>query len=724
MQSKRITVALTGNPNAGKTTIFNAITGARQHVGNWPGVTVERKEGTTRLGEREVVVVDLPGIYSLSAYSEEELVARRYLLDERPDVIVHVVDASNLERNLYLATQLLELGIPMVLAFNMSDVAKARGYSISARRLSGLLGVPIVRTVGNRRRGIDELIAASIRAADEGPEAVARQARCHFGREIEPHLERIQEVLLAAGLDSQTRWHAVKLLEDDEPTWQRLGQRLNGQIDELRREADVARRQVRELRGDRMEILLAERRYGFISGACVECVRQTAEARHESSDHIDAVLTHPLLGLPIFALVMFMLFQLTFMLGNPMVDALDSGKGYLAEAVRDALAGRELLAGLLADGIIEGVGAVLSFVPLIVLLYLGIAILEDSGYMARAAFVLDRHMHKLGLHGKSFIPLIIGFGCTVPAVMATRILETRRDRLTTIMALPLMSCSARLPVYVLLIGAFFGERELFEAGGLPVTNQALILLGLYALGVVLAVVAIKLLRSTLLRGEVTPLLMELPPYRMPTLRGLAIHTWERGREYVKKAGTVILGIVVILWALSIWPGLDQSRQEQLDEEMAAVIESERLSPDQRSERLAELEAQAQREQLENSAIGRIGRGLAVVLRPAGFDWKISTALAASTAAKEAFIGQMGVIYESNEDEGTLSDQLAADYTPLQGICMMLFVLISSPCIATVAMTAREAGWRWAALQWSYLMVLAWVVTTGVYQGGLLIGWGA
>ncbi|HOF17444.1 MAG TPA: ferrous iron transport protein B, partial [Phycisphaerae bacterium] len=481
MDERMLTIALTGNPNAGKTTVFNALTGERQHVGNYPGVTVEKKEGVARLGERELAVVDLPGTYSLTAYSVEEIVARNFLIEQRPDVVVDIVDSSNLDRNLYLATQLLELGVPLVLAFNMFDVAVARGHHIDDRKLSALLGVPIVHTVGHKGRGLERLLARAVRTAEEGPAAVARQKAPSYGSEIEPHVEALTALLgkrLPAG--THHRWFAVKLLENDEQTVRRLRRLCPDDVEELLDHAGRMRKHIEGICGDSAEIILADRRYGFISGACAEAVRRSVQSRRERSERIDRVLLNRWIGLPVFALLMFLMFQLTFWAGTPAVDWLDRGKSLLADAVRAADGeGNGLLTSLLADGIIEGVGAVLSFVPLIVLLFLGIATLEDSGYMARAAFLLDRQMHRIGLHGKSFIPMLIGFGCTVPAILATRTLETRRDRLTTILILPLMSCGARLPVYVLLIGAFFGDRVLFRLAGVPVGLQGTLLFAVY-----------------------------------------------------------------------------------------------------------------------------------------------------------------------------------------------------------------------------------------------------
>jgi ferrous iron transport protein B len=722
MKNKHLTIALAGNPNSGKTTVFNAITGARQHVGNYPGVTVEKKTGSTTHGDIRLDVVDLPGTYSLTAYSIEEVVSRNFLLDEKPDVVIDIVDSSNLERNLYLATQLMELGVPLVLAFNMSDVAASRGFNIDEDKLSELLGVPIVNTVGHKGKGISELLDAALAAAGK---TASEQRYPNYGGEIEPHLRQLTELVEQKCGKDRPRWFAIKLLENDEETIKRLHHVCPEHTEELTLEAERIRKHIESVCGDAAEIIFADRRYGFISGACTEAVTQSVERRHERSDRIDAVMTNRYLGLPIFALLMFLVFQLTFSVGNPLVDLLDSGKGLLAEAVGGLWgeAGADsVLRSLLVDGIIEGVGAVLVFTPLIMLLFLAIAFLEDSGYMARAAFVIDRLMHKIGLHGKSFIPMLIGFGCTVPGIMATRTLETRRDRITTILVLPLMSCGARLPIYVLILGAFFPGWVIFTVLGIyDVTNQALWLFLIYMIGIALAVVCAKIFRATLLKGEATPFVMELPPYRMPTIKGLAIHMWERTWLYIKKAGTIILAIVVVLWALAYWPKMGEEKHAVFEQQRIAVQAEKQADAEQTADRIAEIDAAEHEAELEHSAIGRAGKAIAPVFKPCGFDWKISTATIGAFAAKEVFVGQMGVLYSVGEDVDEESDdlreKLAAKYTPLIGFCIMLFSLISMPCMVTVAVTVREAGWRWALLQVTYLTVLAWVLTTIVYQVG-------
>jgi ferrous iron transport protein B len=718
----RLTVALGGNPNAGKTTVFNAITGTRQKVGNYPGVTVEKKEGFVRRDDAELDILDLPGTYSLTAYSAEEVVARNVLMDDEPDVVIDVIDSANLERNLYLAVQLLELGVPLVLAFNMADIAKSRGFEIDIDALSALLGVPIVETVGSKGEGIDELITQAIATGRAGQDAIDAQRQCNYGTELEPHIEELAELARRDGLgDRHARWFALKLLEHDKLSLERIKHRCPTHAAELVDRADQLRHHIQTIFGEEAEIVLADRRYGHISGACTETVRNTSESRHDISDQIDTLIANPKLGLPIFLVMMFGVFHLTFALGNPLGGLIEAGIGWLSSFVGGLWpeAAMPLLRSLILDGIIEGVGAVIVFLPIIVLLFLAISFLEDTGYLARAAFIVDRYMHKLGLHGKSFIPMLIGFGCSVPAIMATRTLESRRDRLTTMLIVPLMSCGARVPIYAMFVPAFFPHRW-----------QAPITFAIYLLGILVAIGCAKLLRSTLLRGEPTPFVMELPPYRMPTLRGVLIHMWERAWQYVKKAGTVILLGTIILWAVNTFPR-DMEAQDAHDQAVAEIdtqLEAPDLSPDVEVQLIAErdqLGFDLAANQVNHSLMGRVGHGMEPVLRPMGFDWKVGTAMLGALPAKEIFISQLSVINALGEDaEGpqgqALQDKLAIQYSRLQGVCIIIFALISAPCIATTAATWAEAGWKWAMFQFFGLTLLAYTITTVVYQAGILI----
>jgi len=682
---KQIVVALVGNPNSGKSSLFNTITGSHQHVGNYPGVTVEKKEGYCTHKGQKILFVDLPGTYSLTAYSTEEIITRHFVLEEKPDVVVDVVDASNIERNLYLGTQLMEMNAPLVLAFNMSDLAQRRGLVFDLGQLSRLLEARIVPTVGNKGQGRDALLDAIIETAREG-----RKPRIHsirYGDEIEEELSRVESVVLERekGLADKygSRWVALKLLEQDDEI---LAMAPDGAV------LEAVTQSVNHLRSifrDEPEIVLADRRYGFISGACQETIKNSVERRHDASDVIDAIVTNRILGLPIFLLLMYAVFWLTFTLGEFPMLGLEWCFGQLTALVSGLWpeGSDSWLRSLLVDGMIAGVGGVVIFLPNILLLFLAIAMLEDTGYMARAAFVMDRIMHKIGLHGKSFIPMLIGFGCSVPAIMATRILENRRNQLTTIMVIPLMSCGARLTIYSLIIPAFFTPHW-----------RGPVMWLIYLIGILLAVICAKILRLTLFQGESVPFVMELPPYRMPTPKSVAIHMWQRGWMFLKKAGTVILGISVILWVLASFPKPAPERLADLNEE------------------------QAQEAALEHSVVGRVGRFMEPAIKPLGFDWRIGTALIGAMAAKEVFVSQLSIVYATGSEGNAdlLREKLRANYTPLVAFCIMLFCLISSPCVATVAMTRHETrSWGWAIFQFVGLTVLAYVVTLAVFQVGRL-----
>jgi ferrous iron transport protein B len=496
---KKVTVALAGNPNSGKTTVFNMLTGAHQHVGNYPGVTVEKKQGLCNYKDFEITIVDLPGTYSLTAYSIEELIARNFIIEQSPNVVVDVIDASNIERNLYLATQLIELNVPQVLAFNMSDIAQRKGLVFDIEQLSKLLDAKIVPTVGNKAKGKIELLEAIIQ----------RTHSIRYGSEIEEELERIEKVIIANEQKTAQkygpRWVAIKLLEQDDDITSKIS---SSEV------LDVTRSSIEHLRiifGDEPEVVIADRRYGFISGACQETIKSTIESRHSASDTIDSILTNRVLGLPVFLALMYIVFMLTFTVGKYPMSWLEWFFDWLSKDISGFWpAGSEsLLKSLLIDGVIGGVGGVLVFLPNILILFFAIAVLEDSGYMARAAFIMDRIMHKIGLHGKSFIPMLIGFGCSVPAIMGTRILENKRNRFTTIMVIPLMSCGAKLTIYGLIIPAFFPENW-----------RGPVLWLIYLIGIVLAIICIKILRLTVFRGETMPFVMELPPYRMPTFKSI------------------------------------------------------------------------------------------------------------------------------------------------------------------------------------------------------------
>jgi len=706
---KTITIALTGNPNSGKTTIFNDLTGQRQHVGNYPGVTVELKEGRARCDASDVRIVDLPGTYSLTARTLDERVARDFIIKRRPDVVVDIVDASNIERNLYLATQLIELGVPLVLALNMSDVAKTAGIEFDLAKLSQLLGVPIVPTVGHKNQGTQDLLAAAAAMAEKRDSY--QPVPAHFGAEIDSEIEKIDALVRRTRPDLLEevpgRWLATRLLEGDQDLRRKI------EADGILPTVDESTSHLERRLGDHPEIVMADRRYGFISGACQEAIRSTIEWRHNLSDQIDAILTHRVLGLPIFLALMYGVFEFTFTLGDPPMRWIELGTAWLGGVVSGwwPAGAANPLKSLLVDGIIGGVGGVIVFLPNILLLFLAIALLEDTGYMARGAFIMDRFMHRIGLHGKSFVPMLIGFGCSVPAIMATRTLESRRDRLTTMLVIPLISCGARLPIYALIIPAFFPGRW-----------HGPMLWSIYVIGIAMAIVAAKFLRATLFRGPSTPFVMELPPYRMPPLRSVLTHMWQRGWLYVRKAGTIILAVSIIMWFITSYP------KKYAPGSDVAVAETQReQTPASPAQPSGPAELSIQSEQLSYSIAGRVGHAIEPALKLMGFDWRIGTALIGAFAAKEVFVAQMGIVYSLGEVDQTsaaLRDKLQATYSPLTGFCIMLFCLIGSPCMATVAITRSESGsWGWALLQWGGLTLLAFVVTTMVYQVGHLAGIG-
>jgi ferrous iron transport protein B len=681
-------IALAGNPNSGKTSVFNAITGAHQKVGNYPGVTVEEKQGICRWGEHELHVVDLPGIYSLTPHSDEEVVARNYLFFEKPDAVIAVIDASNLERNLYLAIQLKELGVPMVLCFNMIDVARRRGYDIDIDRLSRRLGAAIVPTIGHKEFGINELLEKTVAVASG--ENGFRNVPVNYGRDIENAIENISKLLeLRDGRFSpiQRRWVSLKLLERDEEVQRKI------RFDDVLALAETKSTHIEQLFGESPEMVIAEGRYNLISAVCRDAVRGPRLERRTKTDRIDSVVTNRYFAIPIFLALMYLVFELTFKLGAPMMNWIEAGFDWLGGVVNSwwAIDSDSQLRSLLVDGVIGGVGGVIVFLPNILLLFLAISLLESSGYMARAAFIMDRLMNKIGLHGKSFIPMLIGFGCSVPAIMATRTLDNRRDRLVTMFVIPLISCSARLPIYLLIIPAFF-----------PQSLRAPMLWIIYVIGIALAVLSAKLLRTAVFKGQTSPFLMELPPYKVPTLKAATLQMWERAKLFLRKAGTMILGVSIVLWALSSFP---------------------RLAPD----RLDADPSVAAQQQMDHSVAGRIGHGMEPVIGLMGFDWKIGTALIGAFAAKEVFVAQMGIVYslgEVDETSTTLRDKLRRAYSPLVAFCIMLFALISSPCMATVAVTRRESNsWKWAVFQFVGLTTLAFVLTTAVYQLGMHIGIG-
>ena len=678
--SKRpLTIALAGNPNSGKTTVFNAITGTRQHVGNWPGVTVEKKEGKANFRGHEIRIVDLPGTYSLTAYSMEEIVTRQYIIEEQPDVVVDVVDASNLERNLYLAQQLKELDIPLVLVFNVMDEAQKQGYQINIPQLSRLLATPIIPTVGTRGQGIEHLLNTIVDIA-EGKQAVQSLA-FHYGNEIETELQKIETLLTQKQELSRSyppRWLAVKLLEADSEILKPV--QSSSYSDELLAQVQQSSAYLETMFHDNPESLIAERRYGLVHGALQETVKLPPQIRFTTSDAVDKILTHRALGIPIFLGVMWLAFQFVAKVGGELllipVDMLFHWLGTTIELLLVNAQAPDWLISLVADGIVAGVGGVAVFIPVIFSLFFVIALLEGSGYMARVAFIMDKLMHAIGLHGKSFLPMLLGFGCNVPAIMGTRILENRSDRILTILINPLMSCSARLPIYAVFAAAFFPK------------HQGTVIFSMYFLGIVLAILMGLLFKKLLFPGKSAPFIMELPPYRMPTMKSIMLHVWDRGKMFIKKMGGIILSVSVIVWFLGTFPwGV----------EFASV----------------------------HSYIGAIGKILTPIFKPLGFGyWQVAVSFVFGLMAKEVVVSTLSILYVGGAEvaEEALAGALQDVFTPLTAYAFMAFSLIYTSCIATIAAVKRETNsWGWTGLSVSYQFVLAWLVAFIIYQGGSLLG---
>lgn len=719
---RTIQVALVGNPNCGKTSLFNLASGSHERVGNYSGVTVEAKEATARHAGYTLRLADLPGTYSITEYTPEELYVRQHILEQMPDVVINVVDASNLERNLFLTTQLIDMNLKVVIALNMYDELERSGARFDYEALGRMIGIPIVPTVASKGEGIERLFDRVI-AVFEDNEPVVRHIHIHYGEEIERSVRTLQTLIwpncdIVARYSS--RYLAIKLLEGDGQTLSLLRSAAN--FDEIRLAVERETARLERLYNDSVETVVADARYGFIAGALEETLTPGTGDKNRKATRIDRIMTHRFWGFPIFFLLMWLMFEATFTLGGIPAGWMESGVEWLGQWVSGAMP-EGPLRELLVDGVISGVGGVIVFLPNILILFFFISLMEDTGYMARTAFLMDRFMHRIGLHGKSFIPLLMGFGCNVPAIMATRTLESRKDRILTMLILPFMSCSARLPVYVLLISAFFPK------------GQGLVLMSIYVIGIVVAVLSSLMLKRLLFHRAEAPFVMELPPYRVPTARSVVRHMWSKGSQYLRKMGTVILVASVLIWALGHYP-------RPTAEQEAALSPSE----------LAEW-------QVERSYIGRLGHAVEPAMRPLGFDWKIGVSLLSGLAAKEIVVSTMAVLNRPAEavaaggtdgdevweaEEVALSEEAAAEdeevdgqlvrslreqrhasgrlagqpvYTPLVAYTMMLFILLYFPCVAAVVAIRKEAGWRWALFSVLYTTGLAWLVAFAVYQIG-------
>ncbi|MBQ8158194.1 MAG: ferrous iron transport protein B [Prevotella sp.] len=700
-ERRTINVALIGNPNCGKTSLFNYASGAHGRVGNYSGVTVNASEARASMFGYEFNLIDLPGTYSLSCYSPEELYVRQYLTENVPDVIINVIDASNLERNLYLTTQLVDMDVRMVGALNMYDEFERRGDSVDIKRLSNLFGMPIIPTSFKNGTGIKELFKAVIQIYD-GQNSHARHLHINYGHEIENGITAIQKYIkrgksqqqknhepqevINLPLSLSSRYVAIKLLEGDKEVEKFVEGLETDGTNDPEQSAEIFQRMIEarnraiarvlEETGDDAETTIMDAKYGFINGALTEAEYRTGtkEDTYRTTHLIDRVLSNKFLGLPIFFFILFVMFETTFSLGQYPMDWIEEAVAWLGDWV-----GRSMPDGpirsLVVDGAIAGVGSVIVFLPQILILYFFISLMEDSGYMARAAFIMDKLMHKMGLHGKSFIPLIMGFGCNVPAVMATRTIESRQSRLITMLILPFMSCSARLPIYIMITGTFFA-----------VQYRSWVMLSLYMVGIAMSVVMSKLFSAFVVKGQDTPFVMELPPYRWPTSKAIARHTWEKGKEYLKKMGGVILVASIIVWALGYFPHNDELTEQQ---------------------------------QQEQSYIGKMGKAVEPIFTPQGFNWKLDVSLLAGVGAKEIVASTIGVLYgqDVNLQEAMEKDGI----TPLAAYSYLLFVLLYFPCIATIVAIKHEtSSWRWASFAAGYTTLVAWIISALVYQIGSLL----
>ena len=728
-------IVLAGNPNSGKTTLFNELTGARQQVGNYPGVTVEKKQGTCPSDSGKLTIVDLPGTYSLTAYSLEEVVARDFLVNENPSMVVDIVDASNLERNLYLTVQFMEMGVPVTIALNMMDVAKKRGIEIDIEKLSKLLNVPVIPTVARSGKGKRELLETITSNVNDKVEPL----KISYGRDIDTVLDEMEEIIRTSGFLTakyRARWVAIKYLENDSQIIE-LGKKEDQKAAlRLERMVEKLTRHLAATLDAHPEGMIADHRYGYVHSVLKQGVISYARDKNrlQLSDKIDKVVTNRFLGPVIMVAVIMGLYKFTFSYSEIPVGWFENFFGWIAGIADNALP-EGLLKSLVISGVIDGVGGVLGFVPLIMFMFLGISFLEDSGYLARMAFMLDRVFRMFGLHGSSVMAFIvsggIAGGCAVPGVMAARTLKSPKERLATLLTVPFMNCGAKLPVYALLVAAFFVE------------NKARVMLLITMISWLGALLVAWLLRSTIIKGESTPFVMELPPYRMPTIKGILIHTWERTWQYMRKAGTVILGVSIVLWAMMTFPGLDKVQTQKFESQRSAITSSvptqvlneiKTLEDDKLPSRalevkqsLARLDYSEAREGLKNSIAGRIGSALEGITKFAGFDWRTNIALVGGFAAKEVVVSTLGTAYSLGEvdpdETGSLSDRLktADGWGPLTAFSLIIFTIFYAPCFVTVVCIAKEAGsWKWAAFSVVFNTSLAFGLSVLFYQIGSIV----
>jgi ferrous iron transport protein B len=726
-KGKIINIALVGNPNCGKTTFFNKATGATEHVGNYAGVTVDAKKSTKKHKDYTFQITDLPGTYSLTAYTPEELYVRQHIFDEVPDIVVNVVDASNLERNLYLTTRLIDMDIKLVIALNMYDELEKRGDKFDYKYLGAMVGVPIIPMVAPSGKGINELFDKLIEVYED-KDPIVRHVHINYGKPIEKAINEIQERIYTDENIKLTgriapRFLSLCLLEND--------LRAEKLINTLEKGPDIINltkktaTYIQNMLNEDTETLITDARYGFIRGALKETYKKGKVKIDNRTYQIDKILTHKYFGIPIFIFFIWLMFQATFTLGAYPMEWIEMGVAWLAGFFADFIP-EGMLKDLIIDGIIGGVGGVIVFLPNILILFFIISFMEDTGYMSRAAFITDKVMHKIGLHGKSFIPLIMGFGCNVPAVMATRTLENRNDRLLTMLINPFMSCSARLPVYLVIIGAVFPQ------------NAGTVLFLVYASGIAISIIVAKIFKKVIFKSKEAPFVMELPPYRKPLMKVSLKHTWNKGSQYLKKMGGVILVASILIWALGYFP-MSNEKSISIDHKIESLTKSYAgdLNNQIYLNELKLLEVEKKSVLQENSFIGRIGHFIEPVIRPLGFDWKIGVSIVTGIAAKEIVVSTMGVLYGADFDDGSGSNALKKAiseekhisgklkgqtvFTPLVSIAFMIFILVYFPCIAVIAAVKKESGsWKWALFLVVYTTGLAWLLAFGIYQIGSML----
>ncbi|MEE1083649.1 MAG: ferrous iron transport protein B [Paludibacteraceae bacterium] len=709
---KTITVALVGNPNCGKTSLFNHATGLHEHVGNYSGVTVSSKTGTFYHKGYTINLVDLPGTYSITEYSPEELYVREYITEQHPDMILNVVDTGNLARNMFLTTQLIDMNVRMVMALNMYDVLERTGSKLDIDQLEKIIGFPCVPTIAKTGEGITHVLDHIVNIHEE-KETLLKHIHINYGTSIEKEIEKIKPLIAShneIAVDYPFRYIILKLLEGDKHT-EEFVKKSFPDYEPIRKQVEESREAIAMTYDEDIASVITNAKYGFIRGALNETLEWKEGIQNDLEYKADRILTHKWLGFPFLLLFLFLMFEATFQLGAYPQGWIESLVSLICDGVKSVMP-EGMLADLIVDGIIAGVGGVIVFLPNILILFFFIAILEDTGYMARAAFIMDRVMHKVGLHGKSFIPMLSGFGCAVPAIMATRTLENPKDRIITMMAIPFMSCSARLPVYLLLVSAFFSEK------------QGLMLFLIYLIGIFFAILTALLLKKTKFKNNSEEFVMELPPYRIPTWRSVLIHMWDKAVQYLKKMGTVILLASIILWALNYFP----SSSPELDE-----IDAKIAQVDEDSEEYAELTLLRSSVQSENSYIGSIGKFIAPVFKPLGFDWKTSVSILTGLAAKEIVVSSMGILYQADGEANEESEKLVSAlqnvqyqdgthvFTPVVAFSLILFILLCSPCIAAVTALAKESTAKWAAFAVCYTTLVAWIVSFAFYQIANLIG---